>query len=75
MKLDTIDANIMGINHIFEPGFTAFACLQLGTKCITDDVRALLRHVKQLVGEMDFSFHSLDNDGDSLKPIKSVKRE
>lgn len=74
-KLDTIDRSIMGINHIFEPGFTAFACLQLGTKCISDDVSALLRYVKQLVGEMDFSFHPMEDDGDGMGTIKGQKRE
>ncbi|KAF2156643.1 hypothetical protein K461DRAFT_272706 [Myriangium duriaei CBS 260.36] len=71
-KLDAMDRSILSIRHISEPGFAAFACLQIGTKCINDDVSALLRDVKQLVGEMDFSFHVVaakdgnsDSDDDS----------
>ncbi|PNS19335.1 hypothetical protein CAC42_2512 [Sphaceloma murrayae] len=53
-RLDRMDRDILSVRHIAEPGFAAFACVQIGTKCIEDDVKALLRDVKGLVGEMDF---------------------
>jgi len=56
-KLDQMDKDILGVRHIVEPGFAAFACIQIGTKCVGDDLKALLRDVKELVGELDFSFH------------------
>jgi len=48
-RLDSMDRDILSIKHVAEPGFAAFACMQIGTKCIEDDIRALLRDVKTLV--------------------------
>ncbi|PSK44258.1 hypothetical protein B9Z65_238 [Elsinoe australis] len=62
-RLDQMDRDILSIRHVAEPGFAAFACVQIGTKAIEDDVRALLRDVKALVGEMDFSFKPVGEVG------------
>ena len=40
-----------------EPGYAAFAVLQISTRCIQMDVERLLEKVRRLVGVMDFSFH------------------
>lgn len=40
-----------------EPGFAAFAVMQIATKCVSEDLEALLADIKELVGELDFSFH------------------
>ncbi|PSK53121.1 hypothetical protein B9Z65_3321 [Elsinoe australis] len=55
-KLDEMDRDILSIRHLVEPGYAAFACMQIATRCIGDDLTALLRDVRELVGEMDFSF-------------------
>ncbi|KAG8624855.1 hypothetical protein KVT40_007922 [Elsinoe batatas] len=55
-KLDDLDKDILSIRHLVEPGYAAFACMQIATRCIGDDLAALLRDVRELVGEMDFSF-------------------
>ncbi|PNS19552.1 hypothetical protein CAC42_7396 [Sphaceloma murrayae] len=55
-KLDEMDRDILSLEHLVEPGYAAFACMQIATRCIGDDLGALLRDVKELVGEMDFSF-------------------
>ncbi|KAF2225664.1 hypothetical protein BDZ85DRAFT_272383 [Elsinoe ampelina] len=59
-RLDAMDRDILSIRHVAEPGFAAFACVQIGTKCIEDDVRALLRDVRTLVGEMDFGYRAVN---------------
>ncbi|CAE7021633.1 hypothetical protein CFE70_003030 [Pyrenophora teres f. teres 0-1] len=56
-KLATIDPEIMNLRHISEPGYAAFAVMSISTRCIHMDVEKLLKAVKGLVGEMDFSFH------------------
>lgn len=56
-KLETLDSNILSVRHMAEPGFAAFAVMQIGTKFIGDDLKALLDDVRELVGELDFSFH------------------
>ncbi|KAF4553769.1 ER transporter-like protein 2 [Elsinoe fawcettii] len=62
-RLDAMDRDILSIKHVAEPGFAAFACVQIGTKCIEDDVRALLRDVRTLVGEMDFGYRATNRGG------------
>lgn len=39
-----------------EPGYSAYAVLQVCSSLVTDDLRRLVDHVKDLVGETDFSF-------------------
>lgn len=39
-----------------EPGYSAYACLQVASSLITDDLARLVENVKELVGETDFSF-------------------
>ncbi|KAK5167434.1 uncharacterized protein LTR77_007133 [Saxophila tyrrhenica] len=56
-RLDAIDTDILSVRHIAEPGYASFAVIQIGTKCLVDDLKKLLRGVKQLVGELDFSYH------------------
>ncbi|KAJ5166764.1 uncharacterized protein N7482_005545 [Penicillium canariense] len=58
-RLEALDSDILSIKHIAEPGFAAFAVLQISTRCIVGDVERLMRHVKGLVGELDFSFHAV----------------
>jgi len=74
-KLDAMDKDILSVRHIVEPGFAAFACIQIGTKCIADDLKALLRDVKELVGELDFSFHVVSTaDGSAGSSKEDVAR-
>lgn len=42
-KLDEIDRDILTIRHIADPGFAAFAVLQISARCIAGDVQRLLR--------------------------------
>lgn len=56
-RLEDVDNQILSVRHMAEPGYAAFAVMQIGTKCISDDLKSLLADVKELVGELDFSFH------------------
>ncbi|KAI5367819.1 Putative ER transporter, 6TM [Septoria linicola] len=56
-KLDDMDKDILSIRHIAEPGYASFAVVQIGTKFIYEDLRRLVAGVKDLVGELDFSYH------------------
>ena len=42
-RLEALDKDILGIRHIAEPGFAAFAVLQISTRCIVGDVDRLMR--------------------------------
>lgn len=42
-KLEAIDRDILSIRHVAEPGYAAFAVLQISTSCISMDLEKLLR--------------------------------
>ncbi|KAL4754337.1 hypothetical protein BDW72DRAFT_166682 [Aspergillus terricola var. indicus] len=58
-RLEKLDKDILSLRHIAEPGFATFSVLQISTRCIVGDVEILMKDVKSLVGELDFSFHAL----------------
>jgi hypothetical protein len=64
-KLDEMDMDLLSVKHIAEPGYASFAVTQLGTKCVIDDLKKLLEDVKDLVGELDFSYHVVSTMDDA----------
>ncbi|OJD30580.1 mfs transporter [Diplodia corticola] len=56
-RLEELDTDILSLRHVAEPGYAAFAVIQIATRCIIRDLEKLLKHIKELVGELDFSFH------------------
>ena len=44
------------MKHVEEPGYSAYAVMQVASSLVTDDLARLVDHVKDLVGETDFSF-------------------
>ncbi|KAI9740198.1 MAG: hypothetical protein M1834_004776 [Cirrosporium novae-zelandiae] len=55
-ELESLDREILGAKHVTEPGYTAFAVMQLSQKMVRDDLERLVRDVGELVGEVDFEF-------------------
>lgn len=58
-KLEALDKDILSFRHVAEPGYAAFAVIQISTRCIIADLDRLLTNVRALVGELDFSFHTV----------------
>lgn len=52
--LDGLDPDILSTRHVCEPGYSAFAVMQVATTMLGDDLDGLLRETKKLVGEVDF---------------------
>lgn len=67
--LEAIDPDILSTSHIAEPGYAAFAVMQIASAMINDDMEKLISNVRALVGEVDFSFHQ-DSANDSEKGKK-----
>jgi hypothetical protein len=63
-RLEELDKDILSVRHINEPGYAAFAVLQLSARCIGIDVERLLRAVRELVGELDFTLRLVRTDAD-----------
>ncbi|GKZ68801.1 hypothetical protein AnigIFM56816_008033 [Aspergillus niger] len=72
-RLEALDKDILSLRHIAEPGFATFSVLQISTRCIVGDVERLMRDVKALVGELDFSFHAIST-AHSAKSSAEVSR-
>ncbi|KAK7894782.1 hypothetical protein LTR67_005521 [Exophiala xenobiotica] len=58
--LTTLDAGILSTRHVCEPGYSAFAVLQVSTTMLAEDLADLLVDAKKLVGEADFELDGLD---------------
>ena len=41
-KLEALDYDILSVRHITEPGYAAFAVMQISTRCIVGDLEKLL---------------------------------
>jgi hypothetical protein len=53
--LEAHDKEILSTRHVCDPGYSAFAVMQVTTKMLVDDLNGLLRETKTLVGEVAFS--------------------
>jgi hypothetical protein len=53
-RLERLDKDILNTRHVFEPGYAAFAVMNVATTMLADDLEGLLRETKKLVGEMNF---------------------
>lgn len=51
-----LDPNILGLENINEPGFRSFAVIEVSHVCMVDSVSNIVKHVRDLVGEVDFSY-------------------
>jgi len=61
-RLEQLDKGILDTRHVEEPGYAAYAVMQVASSMITDDLEKLVSNVKDLVGEVDFSFRIIDSD-------------
>ncbi|KAK4546297.1 hypothetical protein LTR36_001974 [Oleoguttula mirabilis] len=76
-RLDAIDSDLLSVRHIAEPGYSQFAVIQLASRCMIDDLAEILREVKELVGVMDFSYHSTNDSSrtDSDETLTNGKND
>jgi hypothetical protein len=58
-EVEKFDTDLLGVDHLAEPGYAAFAVMQVASICLQDSLDNILRNVGALVGEMDFSYHVL----------------
>jgi hypothetical protein len=68
--LESMDADILSPRHVLEPGYAAFAVMQVATAMLADDLEGLLEETKNLVGEVKFGIDAPSADGvESASPI------
>lgn len=71
-RLDELDSDVLSVRHIAEPGYASFACIQIVTKNLTDEMKELLAAVKELVGELDFSYHIVSATNESSDQLEGT---
>jgi hypothetical protein len=75
-RLESLDPRILSVRHINEPGYAAFAVLQLAARCIGADLENLIESVKELVGVMDFSFRVEESEAsDDASDIPETRKD
>ena len=45
VKMEAVDRDILSLRHIAEPGYAAFAVMQISTRCISMDIEKLMVYV------------------------------
>lgn len=60
--LESSDAGILSTKHVCEPGYSAFALMQLSTTMLHEDLASILADTKALVGEADFDLDVVQDD-------------
>lgn len=68
--LESMDADILSPRHVLEPGYAAFAVMQVATTMLADDLEGLLEETKNLVGELKFGVETTGGDDfENVDPI------
>jgi hypothetical protein len=49
--------HVLDLSNLDEPGFRAIAVIEVAQRCLVDSINRMAEHVKELVGEVDFSYH------------------
>lgn len=73
-RLEAIDPDVLSVKHVTEPGYAAFAVMQIASSLISEDMSKLIWNVKALVGEVDFSFH-MGSVPDAVKDASKGKTD
>ncbi|KZF26963.1 hypothetical protein L228DRAFT_258315 [Xylona heveae TC161] len=66
------DHSILGVEHIGQPGYSAFVVMQVATSLMNMKLEELLREVRLLVGEIDFSFNMHGTSSNSTSATTST---
>ncbi|RMZ77624.1 hypothetical protein DV738_g4309, partial [Chaetothyriales sp. CBS 135597] len=62
-QMAEVDPGILSVHHIREPCYAAFAVLEVASTLLQEEVEKVSELVRQLVGEVDFSFHVVSRAG------------
>jgi hypothetical protein len=65
--------DILSVDHLKEPGYAAFAVMQVANSCLADSLQTIVNCTRELVGEVDFGFHIVEGraSGSTLAGTRS----
>lgn len=61
-RMESVDPELLSIRHVDQPCYAAFAVMEVASNLITEEMSNIVRRVKELVGEVDFSFHVISTN-------------
>jgi hypothetical protein len=68
--------HILDLQNLNEPGFRVIAVIEVAQRCLVDSINRIVDHVKELVGEVDFSYHIKDvSDASSVVDGNGERKE
>ena len=70
--LSSLDEDILSTKHVCEPGYSAFAVMQVSTTMLAEDMAGLLADTKRLVGEAEFNLDVVQEDYEKNVGASSV---
>ncbi|RMD45036.1 hypothetical protein DV735_g205, partial [Chaetothyriales sp. CBS 134920] len=68
-QMAQVDPGILSVHHIREPCYAAFAVLEVASTLLQEEVEKVSEQVRQLVGEVDFSFHVISTANSSASSL------
>lgn len=71
-KMDEIDPSLLGVQHFAHPCYAAFAVGEVASAFVTAEMAKITKLVKELVGEVDFSFHIVSTADDSSSTTSTL---
>lgn len=63
-RLEELDSGLLDARHVEEPGYAAYAVMQVASSLVSDDLERLVEGVRELVGEVDFRIEGLGSEVD-----------
>jgi Putative ER transporter, 6TM, N-terminal/Fusaric acid resistance protein-like/Aromatic acid exporter family member 2 len=63
-RMESIDPELLSVRHVAEPCYAAFAVLEIASSLLTEELAHIVKNVRDLVGEVDFSFHVISTNLD-----------
>jgi hypothetical protein len=73
-RMEAVDPEVLSMKHVSEPCYAAFAMLEVTSRLVTEEMRRIVKGVRDLVGEVDFSFHMVsDSEANSVMEKDSGK--
>jgi hypothetical protein len=70
------ETHVLDLKNLNEPGFRPIAVIEVAQSCLIDSVNRIVDHVKELVGEVDFSYRIRNaSDSSSLVDGNGERKE
>jgi hypothetical protein len=74
--ISNLDGNILSTKYVCEPGYAAFAVMQLSTTKLADELAGLLVYTKILVGEANLDdIVPREIRAEKVDPIQVAQKE